>query len=154
MKQHPANVMFADSKSFQFMRGTPIPAKDRREASFPSRQRELQSLHRQFHSALQSIAKAAPLTPQSLGLRDHPEEEQDAELFFSVSPSNISPQQETRLLIREIQQLEDEVRVVEAKLTERCSGPRKAKVAAMVEQITELHHVLERQLARAEDLLR
>jgi hypothetical protein len=95
----------------------------------------------------------APLTPESLGLCDRPEEEQEAEVPFSGSTSDISPEQEARLLIREIRQLQDDVRVVEAQLTDRRKGPRNAKIAVMVEQITELYHVLERQLARAEGLL-
>jgi uncharacterized protein YhaN len=124
-----------------------------RDASFQSRQRELQSLHRQFHSALQNIGQMARLTPQSFALGDDLEEEEDAELLFSASTFDISPEQETRLLVREIQQLQDDVRAVEAQLTELCKGHRQAKVAVMMEQITKLDHVLDRQLARAEDLL-
>jgi hypothetical protein len=124
-----------------------------RDALFQSRQRELQSLHRQFHSALQNIGQMARLTSQSFALGDDLEEEENAELLFSASTFDISPKQETRLLVHEIQQLQDDVRAVEAKLGELCKGHRQAKVAVMMEQITKLDHALDRQLARAEDLL-
>jgi phenylacetate-coenzyme A ligase PaaK-like adenylate-forming protein len=94
----------------------------------------------------------APNIDKTLGI-DAPAEEEDASELTCLNKTEISAEQEIRLLIREIQRLQDDVHTVQARLIERTKGTRKARVAMMVEQLSELYHVLEGQLYRAERLI-
>jgi hypothetical protein len=135
------------------MRASDFRPRFRAEVSFVNRQRELQTLHRQLHTVLQDMNLVAPTIDKALGI-DAPVEEEDAFELTCLNKTEISAEQEIRLLIREIQRLQDDVQIVQTRLIERTKGTRKTRVVAMVEQLSELYHVLEGQLYRAEKLIR
>jgi hypothetical protein len=82
-----------------------------------------------------------------------PLEEEDESDLFCLNKTEISPEQEIRLIVREIQRLLDDVDRVQRGLIDRTKGVRNTRVTEMVEQLSELHHVLDGQLYRAENLL-
>jgi hypothetical protein len=92
------------------------------------------------------------VAPQITSDLPHFEEEDESDLFCLNKPE-ISAEQEIRLLVREIQRLLEDVQTVQQALLDRTKGLRKVRVTVMVEQLSELYHVLEGQLYRAEKLL-
>ena len=130
-----------------------IPHYLQKEATFINRQRELQQLHRQLQGVLSDMNKVSPMFDNNFGFEDDFNEEEDFDALQALNKTEISPEQEIRLLIREIQQLQIDVEDVRAMLTSRCKGSKKTKVATMVQQLSQLEHILEGQLYRAEKLI-
>lgn len=119
--------------------------------AFIGRQRELQQLHRQLQHVLQDMQRVSPKIDEMFAMD---EEEDDGDELLLLNKTEITSEQEVRLLIREIQQLQVDIETVRASLMERCSGSRKTRVHTMTQQLLELSHVLDGQLYRAERLLR
>lgn len=134
------------------MRGVnPIPQFAKVEADFLNRQRELQDLHYQLKSVLDSINDIAPVTDSDFNLGDTSDNSCDDLVF--VQKTELSADQQTRLLIREIQQLQVDVEEVRASLMERCRGTKKTHVALIMQRLTELEQTLDAQIRRAENLI-
>jgi hypothetical protein len=124
-----------------------------REVSFISRQKELQSLHRQLQSVLTEMGQISPLVEQNFGFGDDVSPEEEDEPLFCLERPEISSEQEIRLLIREIQQLQSDVEDIQHSIEQRCKHSRKSRVTLMIQQLAELSHVLDGQLYRADKLL-
>ena len=128
----------------------PIPQHVQSEAAFIGKQRELKQLHHQLQLILQDMNRVAPIIEKDFGLH---EEEEDSDEFLALNRTEISSEQEIRLLIREIQQLQVDVQEVQSVLLERCKGNKKIRITTMVQQLMELEHILDGQLYRAEKLI-
>ena len=120
------------------------------EDAFIGRQRELQQLHRQLQSVLYDMHRASPKIDENFAIG---EEEEDIDEFLLLNKTEITSEQEIRILIREIQQLQVDIEEVRAALMERCAGSKKTRVHVMSQQLLELSHVLDGQLYRAEKLI-
>ena len=131
----------------------PIPQHLQSEAAFIGKQRELKQLHHQLQLVLQDMNRVAPIIEKNFGLDEDIEEEEDLDEFLALNKTEISSEQEIRLLIREIQQLQGDVQEVQSALLERCKGNKKVRITAMVQQLMELEHILDGQLYRAEKLI-
>ena len=130
----------------------PIPQHLQSEAAFIGKQRELKQLHHQLQLVLQDMNRVAPEIEKNFGCEDIDEEE-DLDEFLALNKTEISSEQEIRLLIREIQQLQVDVQEVQSVLLERCKGNKKIRITTMVQQLMELEHILDGQLYRAEKLI-
>ena len=134
------------------MRGyNPVPQFAKVEADFLNRQRELQDLHYQLKSVLDGISNIAPVANSDFNLEDTSDNSFDDLVF--VQKTELSADQQTRLLIREIQQLQVDVEEVRAALMERCRGTKKTHVALIMQRLTELEQTLDAQIRRAENLI-
>jgi len=130
------------------------PATIRQESAFLNRQRELQSLHRQLHSVLEDMNQLNPVIEEKFGLDDEvSEEEEDVSDVACLSNPGISAEQDIRLLIHEIQQLQHDVLSIQSALLSRCKGRYRDRVHDMIGQLGGLHHILDGQLYRADRLL-
>ena len=122
---------------------------------FVQRQKEIQSLHHQLHSVIQGMNDISPVIDEAIGLKDDDydddDEINDAQI---LNQSEISPEQEIRLLIREIQQLQTDVLFVQRQLAEKCKNRRNTCISMLTQQLIEISHVLDNQLFRAKRLLK
>ncbi|KAK8894819.1 hypothetical protein M9Y10_023257 [Tritrichomonas musculus] len=122
---------------------------------FVQRQKEIQSLHHQLHEVIQGMNKVSPVIDEAIGLNDD-DYDDDNELADAqiLSQSEISPEQEIRLLIREIQQLQTDVLYVQRQLVDRYKNKRNTRISMLTQQLVEISHVLDNQLFRAKRLLK
>ena len=135
------------------MRGyNPVPQFLKAEAAFLDRQRELQDLHHQLQSVLDGMGKIEPTIRGGFQVTNPVDDDSFDELQL-LYKTEMSSDQQTRLLIREIQQIQVDVEDVRASLMERCGASKKTQVALIIQQLTELDQVLDKQLARAERLI-
>ncbi|OHT00197.1 hypothetical protein TRFO_33187 [Tritrichomonas foetus] len=132
------------------------PAYLQKDAVFIQRQKEIQSLHHQLHSVIQEMNEISPVFDKTLGIEEDSFDEEE-EIYDSriLNKPEISAEQEVRLLVREIRQLQNDVLTVQHLLYERCrsSQNRNTRVALLSQQLLELSHILEGQLFRAKRLL-
>ena len=86
------------------------PAFTQNENVFIQRQKEIQSLHHQLHSVIQEMSDIHTIFDQTIGLNNDSFDEEE-EIYDSriLNKSEISAEQELRLLIREIQQLQTDI---------------------------------------------
>lgn len=117
-----------------------------RSRSFEEGQHDLKVLHRQFREVLDSIQDAAPDVENAL---DDSEEDDDVEQ--TLYQSSMSSKQEIKLLTREIQSIQNDIRNIQEKLNSHRTTERN-KVAKMNRQLDDLLQVLEGQLFRAQAL--
>ena len=136
------------------MRGyNPVPQFLKAEAAFLDRQRELQDLHHQLQSVLDGMQKIDPTIRGGFQMTNHVSDDDNFDELQLLHKTEMSSDQQTRLLIREIQQIQVDVEDVRASLMERCGASKKTQVALIIQQLTELDQVLGKQLARAERLI-
>ena len=130
------------------------PAFTQNENVFIQRQKEIQSLHHQLHSVIQEMSDIHPIFDQTIGLNNDSFDEEE-EIYDSriLNKSEISAEQELRLLIREIQQLQTDIINVQQLLLDRTKGNKSTKVTLLSQQLLELAHILDGQLFRAKRLL-
>ena len=113
--------------------------------SFIETQKGIKKLHQRFSTALDEIKEFGMKDEDLVDISE--EDEQD----FSNTPI-VTQQQDIRLLIREIQQIQVDVNTVRNLIQSR-PGKDKVRVAKITRQLDDIHQVLEGQLFRAERLL-
>jgi hypothetical protein len=99
------------------------------------------------------MGEVSPLVEKDFAFGDDLTGEEEDEPLFCLERPEISSEQEIRLLIREIQQLQRDVEDIQRSLEQRCKNSRKSRVTMMIQQLSELYHVLDGQLYRADKLL-
>ena len=115
--------------------------------SFIETQKGIKKLHQKFSSALDEI--------KEFGVNQQPDdfdqvEEEDVHDFYNTPA--VTSEQDIRLLIREIQQIQTDVNTVRNLIQSR-PGKDKVRVARITRQLDDIVQVLEGQLFRAERLL-
>lgn len=122
---------------------------------FVQRQKEIQSLHQQLQSVIQGMNEISPVIDDTIGMNDESfDENDDINDVHILDKPEISSEQEIRLLIREIQQLQTDVLFVQRQIVDRCKNRRNTKISMLNQQLVEISHVLDNQLFRAKRLLK
>ena len=114
--------------------------------SFIETQKGIKKLHQKFSSALDEI--------KEFGMKDddlNQSLEEDDDQDFASTPI-VTQEQDIRLLIRDIQQIQVDVNTVRNLIQSR-PGKDKVRVARITRQLDDILQVLEGQLFRAERLL-
>lgn len=122
------------------------------DAIFINRQKEIKTLHQQLHSLIQDMNDFTPI----MGFGENENENYDDDEVDGariLNQTEISSEQEIRLLIREIQELQTGVLGVQRDLNEYFKYNKNSKASLMSHQLLELSHILEDQLIRAKKLL-
>ena len=97
----------------------------------------------------------SPVIDETIGLNDESyDEDDDTNDGQYLNKPEISSEQEIRILIREIQQLQTDVLYVQRQIVDRCKNRRSTRVSMLIQQLTEISHVLDNQLFRAKRLLK
>lgn len=122
---------------------------------FVERQKEIQSLHQQLQSVIQGMNNISPVIDETIGLKDESFDEDDEISDVQIlNKPEISSEQEIRLLIREIQQLQTDVLYVQRQIVDKCKNKRSSRISMLIQQLVEISHVLDNQLFRAKRLLK
>lgn len=120
------------------------------QASLLSNSEEIKSIHGQFQTALRNIRRCSPGIDE-IFLGDFGEEEQTVEDY--LFNDKITEVQELQILIREIQNIEDDVRNLQSKLMyKKCRD--KKQYEKLNKKIVNLLNLLNGQHARAKIVLR
>lgn len=130
-----------------------VPTYLKKEGAFLDRQRELKKLHTQLQSVLHEMSEIQPIIDEHFGVEDALEEEDEEDITRCLQKTEISPEQEIRLLIREIQTLQQNVDDLTKSILLRYKNVRNSQIAVLKQQLAELANILHGQLSRALSLI-
>lgn len=130
-----------------------VPTYLKKEGAFLDRQRELKKLHTQLQSVLHEMSGIQPIIDEHFGVEDALEEEDEEDITRCLQKTEISPEQEIRLLIREIQTLQQNVDDLTKSILLRYRNVRNSQIAVLKQQLAELANILQGQLSRALSLI-
>ena len=110
--------------------------------------KDYRSLHKRFATIIDDIEKNAPRVGDEFATEGTYEEDSDSDPLYGSSLTN---QQEIHILVREILQVQNDVKDLNQLLhSRRC--PDRAEVARLTRQLGDLQDILKGQLIRAEAL--